>query len=280
MQSEIDPPVGGIGDHRDTIICSAMTSGSSQPAANGMDDRDYLQFSQLAALSQPHQQHGCHSCGRRFDSARRLEKHRLRVHSDRRFPCQSCEKRFKNMKGLVGHELTHVGIERFMCKTCGFAAQSGRSLKLHATTHTRQKTYECSTCRKIFLSSKSRNHHRRRHGVIPTLVPDVPLVEPEDWSFVWEKLAGSTSYASVCESDSQSRLEKEPQDTAAAEEEEAGKSFVCMAEKCDKNFDDAAPHTRHDRNCGRYFAFFSNLQAHQREDHQASSALPYCEYSN
>jgi hypothetical protein len=87
------------------------------------------------------------NCGKSYASLSYLNKHKLDVHSNRRFKCEwnGCEVEVKSRKSLKVHMRRHTGERTFDCDFpgCSFRGTNLFSISDHKNKHTGEKLYKC-----------------------------------------------------------------------------------------------------------------------------------------
>ncbi|XP_014218337.2 uncharacterized protein LOC106646732 [Copidosoma floridanum] len=79
----------------------------------------------------------CQVCGKVFNNASALTKHKLTHSDERKYSCNLCGKAFKRQDHLNGHSLTHRNKKPYECKAegCGKSYCDARSLRRHTENH-------------------------------------------------------------------------------------------------------------------------------------------------
>ncbi|KAG6794849.1 hypothetical protein HZU73_09841 [Apis mellifera caucasica] len=79
----------------------------------------------------------CQVCGKVFNNASALTKHKLTHSDERKYVCTMCGKAFKRQDHLNGHMLTHRNKKPYECKAegCGKSYCDARSLRRHTENH-------------------------------------------------------------------------------------------------------------------------------------------------
>ncbi|KYM83142.1 hypothetical protein ALC53_06409 [Atta colombica] len=90
-----------------------------------------------------------------------------------RFPChhmarrrpQICGKVFNNASALTKHKLTHSDERKYVCTMCGKAFKRQDHLNGHMLTHRNKKPYECKAegCGKSYCDARSLRRHTENH---------------------------------------------------------------------------------------------------------------------
>ncbi|XP_011631703.1 fez family zinc finger protein erm-like [Pogonomyrmex barbatus] len=118
----------------------SLISGSSEESRAGGGDPGKLgvKKSRLKACS-PNRQgpQQCQVCGKVFNNASALTKHKLTHSDERKYVCTMCGKAFKRQDHLNGHMLTHRNKKPYECKAegCGKSYCDARSLRRHTENH-------------------------------------------------------------------------------------------------------------------------------------------------
>lgn len=75
------------------------------------------------------------TCGRKFDTKRNMEKHRVVHTKEKLFPCTVCSKEFSRKKNLVQHMWIHSEHKRFECIPCNKQFNQRVSWKTHMKSY-------------------------------------------------------------------------------------------------------------------------------------------------
>ncbi|KAG5320551.1 ZN541 protein, partial [Acromyrmex heyeri] len=97
-----------------------------------------------------------------------VKKSRLKASSpNRQGPqqCQICGKVFNNASALTKHKLTHSDERKYVCTMCGKAFKRQDHLNGHMLTHRNKKPYECKAegCGKSYCDARSLRRHTENH---------------------------------------------------------------------------------------------------------------------
>ncbi|XP_012055019.1 PREDICTED: uncharacterized protein LOC105618089 [Atta cephalotes] len=130
-----------INDNSDSLgVPGDNDTGSSEESRAGGGDPGKLgvKKSRLKASS-PNRQgpQQCQICGKVFNNASALTKHKLTHSDERKYVCTMCGKAFKRQDHLNGHMLTHRNKKPYECKAegCGKSYCDARSLRRHTENH-------------------------------------------------------------------------------------------------------------------------------------------------
>ncbi|XP_066597928.1 zinc finger protein 541-like isoform X2 [Prorops nasuta] len=79
--------------------------------------------------------------------------------------CQVCGKVFNNASALTKHKLTHSDERKYVCTMCSKAFKRQDHLNGHMLTHRNKKPYECTAegCGKSYCDARSLRRHRDNH---------------------------------------------------------------------------------------------------------------------
>ncbi|XP_076226038.1 uncharacterized protein LOC116426634 isoform X2 [Nomia melanderi] len=98
--------------------------------------------------------------------------------------CQVCGKVFNNASALTKHKLTHSDERKYVCTMCGKAFKRQDHLNGHMLTHRNKKPYECKAegCGKSYCDARSLRRHTENHHagskVIESVSPSSPTTGP------------------------------------------------------------------------------------------------------
>ncbi|KAL6421903.1 hypothetical protein ACFW04_010801 [Cataglyphis niger] len=118
----------------------SLISGSSEESRVGGGDPGKLGVKKpRPKASSPNRQgpQQCQVCGKVFNNASALTKHKLTHSDERKYVCTMCGKAFKRQDHLNGHMLTHRNKKPYECKAegCGKSYCDARSLRRHTENH-------------------------------------------------------------------------------------------------------------------------------------------------
>lgn len=106
----------------------------------------------------------CDQCPMAFDSAARMKRHHLRVHSPEvGNECQVCHKKFRCFYSLKKHMPMHSGDSSFECDECGKRFPFKSEVERHKRVHSGEKPYQCPMCPSTFTNSGNMTVHIRTH---------------------------------------------------------------------------------------------------------------------
>ncbi|XP_074115296.1 uncharacterized protein LOC141537969 [Cotesia typhae] len=130
-----------INDNSDSLgVPGENDMGSSEESRPGTGDPGKLGVKKPRPKpSSPNRQgpQQCQVCGKVFNNASALTKHKLTHSDERKYVCTMCGKAFKRQDHLNGHMLTHRNKKPFECKAegCGKSYCDARSLRRHTENH-------------------------------------------------------------------------------------------------------------------------------------------------
>ncbi|XP_054010932.1 fez family zinc finger protein erm-like [Hylaeus anthracinus] len=130
-----------INDNSDSLgVPGDNDTGSSEESRPGAGDPGKLGVKKpRPKASSPNRQgpQQCQVCGKVFNNASALTKHKLTHSDERKYVCTMCGKAFKRQDHLNGHMLTHRNKKPYECKAegCGKSYCDARSLRRHTENH-------------------------------------------------------------------------------------------------------------------------------------------------
>ncbi|XP_067210599.1 zinc finger protein 541 isoform X4 [Linepithema humile] len=130
-----------INDNSDSLgVPGDNDTGSSEESRAGAGDPGKLGVKKPRPKpSSPNRQgpQQCQVCGKVFNNASALTKHKLTHSDERKYACTMCGKAFKRQDHLNGHMLTHRNKKPYECKAegCGKSYCDARSLRRHTENH-------------------------------------------------------------------------------------------------------------------------------------------------
>ncbi|XP_026824869.1 uncharacterized protein LOC105280652 isoform X2 [Ooceraea biroi] len=130
-----------INDNSDSLgVPGDNDTGSSEESRAGGGDLGKLGVKKpRPKASSPNRQgpQQCQVCGKVFNNASALTKHKLTHSDERKYVCTVCSKAFKRQDHLNGHMLTHRNKKPYECKAegCGKSYCDARSLRRHTENH-------------------------------------------------------------------------------------------------------------------------------------------------
>ncbi|XP_031786670.1 uncharacterized protein LOC100123674 isoform X2 [Nasonia vitripennis] len=130
-----------INDNSDSLgVPGDNDTGSGEESRPGVGDPSKLGVKKpRPKASSPNRQgpQQCQVCGKVFNNASALTKHKLTHSDERKYVCTMCGKAFKRQDHLNGHMLTHRNKKPYECKAegCGKSYCDARSLRRHTENH-------------------------------------------------------------------------------------------------------------------------------------------------
>ncbi|XP_068991553.1 zinc finger protein 541 isoform X6 [Neodiprion pinetum] len=130
-----------INDNSDSLgVPGDNDAGSGEESRSGTGEPGKLGVKkQRPKASSPNRQgpQQCQVCGKVFNNASALTKHKLTHSDERKYVCTMCGKAFKRQDHLNGHMLTHRNKKPYECKAdgCGKSYCDARSLRRHTENH-------------------------------------------------------------------------------------------------------------------------------------------------
>ena len=111
--------------------------------------------------------HICQLCGNCYKRKEGLLNHETDVHGLNAVQdlfCESCGKPFNSMRRLREHmRFSHETDKHPVCTVCGKSIPTRTKLKMHSNTHTGEQPYLCqNSCGKAFKSSDVLCHHKKK----------------------------------------------------------------------------------------------------------------------
>ncbi|CAH1792016.1 unnamed protein product [Owenia fusiformis] len=103
----------------------------------------------------------CDVCGKKFNSASKMKRHKLDVHERGAFNCQSCDAIFSTESNLMMHKRRKHDAKEHICSYCGRAFGLPFDLRNHERIHTGEKPFHCDICDVSFIQQSILIKHRR-----------------------------------------------------------------------------------------------------------------------
>ena len=105
----------------------------------------------------------CDQCGK---TVLKLQKHMLRMHSDKKkeekkFLCRFCSSAFHDSSRRKQHERIHTLETPYKCPDCPKSFRHSEYLRLHKPMHTGEKKFACKFCGKRFSRCTNKNIHEK-----------------------------------------------------------------------------------------------------------------------
>ncbi|CAC5363850.1 GZF1 [Mytilus coruscus] len=104
-------------------------------------------------------EHLCDICGKGFETAYYVKKHKQVHDKVPQHVCDVCFKAFKFREGLHIHMKTHTGAREYLCKDCGKTFTQLYTLKRHQRIHTGERPFVCSLCKDTFNDQSILRRH-------------------------------------------------------------------------------------------------------------------------
>lgn len=105
----------------------------------------------------------CTVCKAGFKNRSRLKAHH-QIHAEPSFVCNICGKKLQTRRTWNMHKLVHSEERRLKCDVCGALFKRSKTLKTHLLSHTGLRPYVCNYCGKSFAcNANCRSHKLKKH---------------------------------------------------------------------------------------------------------------------
>ncbi|XP_050741291.1 zinc finger protein weckle isoform X2 [Drosophila biarmipes] len=105
----------------------------------------------------------CTVCKACFKNRARLKAH-YQIHAEPNFVCNICGKKLQTRRTWNMHKLVHSEERRLKCDVCGALFKRSKTLKTHLLSHTGLRPYICDYCGKSFAcNANCRSHKLKKH---------------------------------------------------------------------------------------------------------------------
>ncbi|XP_017116635.1 zinc finger protein 2 [Drosophila elegans] len=105
----------------------------------------------------------CSVCKAGFKNRARLKAHH-QIHAEPSFVCNICGKKLQTRRTWNMHKLVHSEERRLKCDVCGALFKRSKTLKTHLLSHTGLRPYVCNYCGKSFAcNANCRSHKLKKH---------------------------------------------------------------------------------------------------------------------
>ncbi|KAH8381576.1 hypothetical protein KR093_008674 [Drosophila rubida] len=105
----------------------------------------------------------CSICKAAFKNKARLKVH-YQTHEEPSYICNICGKKLQTRRTWNMHKLVHSEDRKFKCDVCGALFKRSKTLKRHLISHTGLRPYICKYCKKTFAcNANCRAHKLKKH---------------------------------------------------------------------------------------------------------------------
>ncbi|KAH8420908.1 hypothetical protein KR222_009081 [Zaprionus bogoriensis] len=105
----------------------------------------------------------CAICRAGFKNRARLKVH-YQIHEEPSFICNICGKKLQTRRTWNMHKLVHSEERKFKCDVCGALFKRSKTLKTHLLSHTGLRPYVCNYCGQTFAcNANCRAHKVKKH---------------------------------------------------------------------------------------------------------------------
>ncbi|XP_017860037.1 PREDICTED: zinc finger protein weckle-like [Drosophila arizonae] len=105
----------------------------------------------------------CSICKAGFKNRARLKIH-YQIHEEPNYVCNICGKKLQTRRTWNMHKLVHSEERKFKCDVCGALFKRSKTLKKHLLSHTGLRPYICSYCGQTFAcNANCRAHKLKKH---------------------------------------------------------------------------------------------------------------------
>lgn len=105
----------------------------------------------------------CSICKAGFKNRARLKIH-YQIHEEPNYVCNICGKKLQTRRTWNMHKLVHSEERKFKCDVCGALFKRSKTLKTHLLSHTGLRPYICTYCGQTFAcNANCRAHKLKKH---------------------------------------------------------------------------------------------------------------------
>lgn len=105
----------------------------------------------------------CTICEAAFKNKARLRVHK-QIHEEPNYICNICGKKLQTRRTWNMHKLVHNEDRKFKCDVCGALFKRSKTLKTHLLIHAGMRPYVCKYCGQTFsCNANCRSHQMKRH---------------------------------------------------------------------------------------------------------------------
>ncbi|EDV94728.1 zinc finger protein weckle [Drosophila grimshawi] len=106
----------------------------------------------------------CTICKAGFKNRARLKVH-YQIHEEPSYVCNICGKKLQTQRTWNMHKLVHSEERKFKCDVCGALFKRSKTLKTHLLSHTGLRPYICNYCGQTFAcNANCRAHKLKKHS--------------------------------------------------------------------------------------------------------------------